>query len=39
MTLYRIQHGSRVYQTMDTYEATQASRRGARVTARLEVRQ
>lgn len=32
-TTYRVQLGARVYQTTDSYAATQASRRGARVTA------
>lgn len=33
MTRYRIQHGTRVYQTTCTLTAAEASRAGARVTA------
>lgn len=33
MTRYRIQHGTRIIETTDTYVAAEASRAGARVTA------
>lgn len=35
-TRYRIQHGRRVYQTTSRHVAAEASREGARVTARTE---
>ena len=36
VTVYRVQRGARIYRTRSAYEATQASRAGARVTARTE---